>query len=88
MRRCRLGVFLLVSCLALGGCWDERPIEQLSFVTLAAFDGTPGHVQAYLEATDAATGVTRKQVLEKALVRYCARDTEAIMRLTTFLSQS
>ncbi len=51
MRRCRLGVFLLVSCLALGGCWDERPIEQLSFVTLAAFDGTPGHVQAYLEAT-------------------------------------
>jgi hypothetical protein len=78
---------------AMKGSWSIKAVlptiaPELDYGTLDEVQDGGGAQQAYLEATDAATGVTRKQVLEKALVRYCARDTEAIMRLTTFLSQS
>lgn len=45
----RLTLVLLASTLLLTGCWDQQPIEELGFVTLAAADGRSGAVDVYVE---------------------------------------
>ncbi|WP_298135496.1 DUF2779 domain-containing protein [Acidiferrobacter sp.] len=75
---------------AMKGSWSIKAVlptiaPDLDYAGLAEVQDGGGAQEAYREAIDPATAPERKKVLDEALRRYCGRDTQALVRLASFL---
>ena len=77
---------------AMKGSWSIKAVlptiaPDLDYAELSEVQDGGGAQEAYREAIAPDTPPDRKQVLDQALRRYCGRDTEALVRLASFLKQ-
>ena len=74
------------------GSWSIKAVlptiaPELDYADLQEVRDGGGAQQAYLDAISKETTAKRKAALRKALVRYCGRDTEALVALARFLAR-
>ena len=77
---------------AMKGSWSIKAVlptmaPDLDYADLPEVQDGGGAQEAYREAIDPATPAERRKALDKALRRYCGRDTEALVRLAAFLAR-
>ena len=73
------------------GSWSIKDVlptiaPELDYADLKEVQDGGGAQQAYLEAISKETTARRRTALRKALLRYCGRDTEALVVLARFLA--
>lgn len=76
---------------AMRGSWSIKAVlptiaPELAYDDLMVADGGMAQ-QAFLEILDAATPEERREALREGLLVYCARDTEAMVRLADFFAR-
>ena len=77
---------------AMAGSWSLKAVlptiaPELAYHELEGIQEGTAASEGYLEAIDAATAPERKAELETQLKRYCAWDTEGLVRLARFLGE-
>jgi hypothetical protein len=73
------------------GSWSIKNVlptmdPSLSYDDLDEVKEGGGAMLAYLEAIDASTSAVRREAIRSSLLTYCKRDTEALVKVASFLS--